>query len=271
MENFEEILGREKAKFMSKERIDRLICDRGLAPSRARAQALFTTQGVSVFSGDKRITKPGTLVDDSLPVRIDGEEMKFVSRGGLKLEGALVHFNICVEGMDALDVGASTGGFTDCLLQRGAKSVVALDVGSDQLASKIRSDGRVIVREKVNARCLKNDDVPYLVDFIVADVSFISLKLVLPSAMRFLKRGGAILVLVKPQFEVGREGVGKNGVVKNSAIRMAAIQGIVDFVARMGMRVIGWVDSSIPGPEGNVEALLYARWPENLVALNLEP
>lgn len=254
---------------MTKERIDRLICDRGLAPTRARAQSLFGTPGVRVFSGDRLVSKPGALVDADLPVRIEGEELKYVSRGGLKLEGALDHFGVDVTGLDALDVGASTGGFTDCLLQRGARSVIALDVGSGQLARKLREDVRVTVREKVNARRLTVEDVPHPVDLVVADVSFISLKLVLPSAMGFLKKGGAILVLVKPQFEAGRAGVGKNGVVKDPRVRLAAIQGVADFVAGTGMDVVGWVDSSIAGPEGNLEALLYARWPSGLESLNL--
>ncbi len=246
---------------VKKERIDRLLVERGLAASRARAQALFGAEDTAVFCGDRQIEKPGALVDAALPIRIEGSELKYVSRGGLKLEGALEHFGISVAGLDALDIGASTGGFTDCLLQRGASSVIALDVGQGQLAPKLRNDSRVTVREKVNARALTSDDVPWPVDFIVADVSFISLRLVLPPALSFLKPGGAILVLVKPQFEVGRSGVGKNGVVRDGQLRLRAIEGIADFAADKGLTVVGWVDSSVPGPEGNVEALLYARRP----------
>lgn len=244
---------------LRKERIDRLLVERGLVSSRARAQALFRDGGAAVFCGDRRVDKPGAMVDAELPIRVEGTELRYVSRGGLKLEGALEHFGIAVSGLHALDIGASTGGFTDCLLQRGAASVIALDVGQGQLAPRLRDDPRVTVREKVNARALTEADVPWPVDLIVADVSFISLRLVLPPALAFLKPGGAILVLVKPQFEVGREGVGKNGVVKDERLRLRAIQGIADFAGELGLPAVGWVDSSIPGPEGNLEALLYAR------------
>ena len=243
-----------------KERIDKLIVEQGFVPTRTRAQALFETEGVAVFSGDRRVTRPGALVDASLPIRVEGETLKYVSRGGLKLAGALDHFHISAAGLEALDIGASTGGFTDCLLQRGARRVIALDVGCGQLAPKLREDPRVVVREKVNARLLTADDVPGTVDLIVADVSFISLRLILPSAVRFLRPGGALLVLVKPQFEVGRGGLGKNGIVRDAGLRERAIQGIADFVADSGMHVHGWVDSSIAGGDGNREALLYAVW-----------
>lgn len=242
-----------------KERIDKLLVERGLAETRARAQALILAG--SVVAGEARVDKAGTLVDVDLPLRLKGEALRYVSRGGVKLEGALVHFGLDVTGLSAMDVGASTGGFTDCLLQRGAARVVALDVGYGQLHPKIRSDARVTVRERVNARSLTREDVPYDVDLIVVDVSFISLRLVLPSALSFLRPGGALLALVKPQFEVGREDVGKGGVVRDEAKRRAAIEGIAAFVAEQGLAVHGWEDSSIAGPAGNLEALLYARKP----------
>ncbi|MGI5864903.1 MAG: TlyA family RNA methyltransferase [Myxococcales bacterium] len=240
-----------------RERIDRLLVERGLAESRAKAQALVLAG--EVVAGDQRVDKPGALVAVELPIRLKGEGLRYVSRGALKLEGALDHFGIDVTGFDALDVGASTGGFTDLLLQRGASRVVAVDVGYGQLHPKLRGDARVTVRERVNARALTREDVPFDVDLIVADVSFISLRLVLPSALRFLKPGGAIAVLVKPQFEVGRQDVGKGGVVRDPEKRREAIEGIARFVAEQGLEVSGWIDAPIAGPAGNREAVLYAR------------
>jgi 23S rRNA (cytidine1920-2'-O)/16S rRNA (cytidine1409-2'-O)-methyltransferase len=240
-----------------KDRIDKLLVERGLAESRAKAQALLLAGEVVV--GETRIDKPGSLVDVELPIRLKGQGLRYVSRGALKLEGALDHFAIDVRGLDALDVGASTGGFTDLLLQRGASRVVALDVGYGQLHPKLRADPRVLVHERVNARSLTRDEVPFDVDLVVADVSFISLRLVLPAALEFLKPGGAIVVLVKPQFEVGREDVGKGGVVRDEAKRREAIEGMVAFVAGRGLVVVGWIDAPIAGPAGNREALLYGR------------
>ncbi len=241
-----------------KERIDKLLVERGLAPSRARAQALFEGPDTAVFAGDRRIDKPSALVDAALALRVEGEPLRYVSRGGLKLEGALDHFAIDVAGLTALDLGASTGGFTDCLLQRGAAHVIALDVGAGQLAPRLRADPRVTVRERVNARALTDEDVPRRVDLIVADVSFISLGLVLPAALPFLLPGGALVALVKPQFEVGRKGLGKRGVVRDEALRRAAIESIGERVRALGLCAVGWIDAPIAGPEGNREALLYA-------------
>ncbi len=242
-----------------KTRLDKLLVDRGLAPSRARAQALFTDAEARVFVGGRPVDKPGAMVDANAEIRIVGEQLRYVSRGGLKLEGALEHFAIDVAGLTALDLGASTGGFTDCLLQRGAARVFAIDVGWGQLAPKLRADPRVVVRERVNARDLTTEDVPCPVDLIVADVSFISLGLVLPSALPFLRPGGAIVALVKPQFEVGRAGVGKKGVVRDENRRRAAIESICELVRGLGLSLVGWIDAPIAGPEGNREALIYAR------------
>lgn len=243
-----------------RERIDKLLVARGLAETQAMAQAMVMAG--EVVAGETRIDKPGTMIPIELPIRLKGEGLKFVSRGGLKLEGALEHFQIDVHGLDALDLGASTGGFTDCLLQRGASRVIALDVGYGQLHPKLRSDPRVHVHERVNARALTRDDVPFDVDLLVADVSFISLRLVLPPAMPFVKPGGAMVVLVKPQFEVGREDVGKGGVVRDEAKRIQVIEGMAQWAREQGLEVVGWVESSIAGPAGNQEALLYARKPQ---------
>jgi 23S rRNA (cytidine1920-2'-O)/16S rRNA (cytidine1409-2'-O)-methyltransferase len=243
-----------------RERIDKLLVERGLAETRARAQALLLA-GV-VVAGETRVDKPGTRVDVLLPLRLKGEALKYVSRGGLKLEGALEHFRVDVAGHTALDVGASTGGFTDCLLQRGAARVIAVDVGYGQLHPRIRGDARVTVKERVNARALTREDVPFDVELVVADVSFISLKLVLPAALSFLEAGGALVALVKPQFEVGRADVGKGGVVRDESRRREAIEGIAAFVREQGLEVVGWIDAPIAGPKGNLEALLYARRPK---------
>jgi len=240
-----------------KERIDKLLVERGLAETRTKAQALVMAGAVVV--GETRVDKPGALVAVELPIRLKGESLRYVSRGGLKLEAGLDHFRLDVRGLEALDLGASTGGFTDCLLQRGAARVVALDVGYGQLHPKLRDDPRVVVRERVNARELTTEDVPFPVDLLVADVSFISLRLVLPSALAFLKPGGALLTLVKPQFEVGKDDVGKGGVVRDVEKRRASIEGIARFVLEQGLDVVGWVDCPVAGPAGNVEALLHAR------------
>jgi 23S rRNA (cytidine1920-2'-O)/16S rRNA (cytidine1409-2'-O)-methyltransferase len=240
-----------------RERIDKLLVERGLAQTRAKAQALVLAG--SVVAGEARVDKPGALVDVALPLRIKGERLPYVSRGGLKLEGALDHWGVDAAGLDALDVGASTGGFTDCLLKRGAARVIALDVGYGQLHPSLRADPRVTVRERVNARALTRRDVPFDVDLVVADVSFISLRLVLPSALPFLKPRGALLCLVKPQFEVGRGEVGKGGVVRDEEKRRAAIEGVASAVAELGLEVVGWIDSPIAGPAGNLEALLFAK------------
>ena len=240
-----------------KERIDKLLVERGLAETRTRAQALVLAG--AVVAGEARVDKPGQLVDPDLPLRLKGEALRYVSRGGLKLEGALVHFGLAVAGLDALDVGASTGGFTDCLLQRGAARVIALDVGYGQLHPRLRADARVVVRERVNARALTREEVPFDVDLVVVDVSFISLRKVLPAALAFLKPQGALLALVKPQFEVGKGEVGKGGVVRDEGKRREAIEGIAAFAREQGLAVAGWVDSSLAGPAGNLEALLYAR------------
>ena len=243
-----------------KERVDKLLVERGLAETRTRAQALVMS-GV-VFSGERRVEKPGDQVPRDAALTVKGEALPYVSRGGLKLQAALDNFQIDVEGRVALDVGASTGGFTDCLLQRGAARVYAVDVGYGQLHEKLRADARVIAHERVNARELGADVVREPVDILVIDVSFISLRLVLPSALAFLKPGGVLAALVKPQFEAGKGEVGKGGVVRDAEVRRKAIDGVTAFVAAdCRMKVRGLIDSPIAGPAGNVEALLVADKP----------
>jgi 23S rRNA (cytidine1920-2'-O)/16S rRNA (cytidine1409-2'-O)-methyltransferase len=242
-----------------KERLDILVAARGLAESRTRAQALILAGQVVV--DDQRVDKPGTLVSAEADIRLKGERLPYVSRGGLKLKGALEHFGLDVRGKVCADIGASTGGFTDCLLQAGAERVHAIDVGYGQLHEKLRKDPRVRSRERVNARHLSDEDLPEPVEVVVIDVSFISLRQVLPAVLPRLKPGGLLIALVKPQFEVGREKVGKGGVVKDAQAREAAISGMAQFVDELGLTVRGVIDSTLPGPAGNLEALLVAQRP----------
>ena len=240
-----------------KQRVDKLLVDRGLCSTRTKAAAMVMAG--QVFVGERRIEKAGELLRPDVELHLKGEE-KYVSRGGLKLEAALDHFHVDVAGKIALDVGASTGGFTDCLLQRGATRVYAVDVGTHQLHEKLRADPRVISHEQVNARELTDAIVKESVQVIVIDVSFISLKLVLPSALRFLAPGGVLAALVKPQFEAGKGEVGKGGVVRDPVVRQKCIDGIVAFASQeCGLTVRGVIDSPIAGPAGNVEALLVAE------------
>ncbi len=232
-----------------------MLVERGLAESRTKAQALILAGQVVV--GEARVDKPGTRVARDAEIRLKGEVLKYVSRGGLKLEAALDHFKLDPKGLVCADIGASTGGFTDCLLQRGAARVHAIDVGKAQLHQKLRADPRVISREGVNARRLTDEDLPERVGAVVIDVSFISLKLVLPSVLP--KLDGWLVALVKPQFEAGREGVEKGGVVRDPQVRAQTIEGVRAWVQERGLDVLGVIDSPIAGPAGNVEALLAAR------------
>ncbi len=242
---------------MKKERLDVLVHERGLADSRTRAQALILAGQVVV--DDQRIDKPGTRVSVDAELRLKGEVLPYVSRGGLKLKGALDAFQLDVRGAVCSDIGASTGGFTDCLLQEGAVRVHAIDVGRAQLHEKLRQDPRVISRERVNARHLTDDDLPEPVQVVVIDVSFISLELVLPAVLPKLAKGGLLVALVKPQFEVGPAHIDKGGVVRDAVARQGAIDRIRAFVAEQGLTEVGVIDSPVPGPAGNVEALLVAR------------
>ncbi|HEY2744767.1 MAG TPA: TlyA family RNA methyltransferase [Polyangia bacterium] len=243
-----------------RERADKRVVDAGLAPSRTRAHALILAGQVVV--GDHAVRKPGDLVDADAPVRLKGEPMPYVSRGGLKLAHALDHFALDVRGLRALDVGASTGGFTDVLLQRGAATVIALDVGTNQLAHTLRADPRVTSIEKTNARTLDVATLPFVPELVVCDVSFISLTLVLPTLVAAAGAGAKpIIALVKPQFEVGKGEVGKGGVVREPEKRQAAVDKCAAAARALGCEVIGVVESPITGPAGNVEYLLFLRTP----------
>jgi len=240
---------------MPRERLDLALLKLGIVPSREQAKRLIMAGEVSVMG--KRITQPGWLVADLQKIVVR-ERPRFVSRGGLKLEGALIHFGIDVTGMIALDVGASTGGFTDCLLQRGAVKVFAFDVGTNQLAWKLRSDPRVVSREQFNLRHMRREDIGQEVDILVADLSFISLTLVLPAVLQALRPGGQALVLIKPQFELSREEIGKGGIVREPELHAKACSRIEEFVkSQPELEWRGLVESAIQGTEGNREFLAW--------------
>ncbi len=241
---------------MKKKRLDVLVVERGLAESTARAQSLILAGLVIV--DDQRVDKPGTQVSGEAELRLKGEVMPYVSRGGLKLKAALEAFSLAVTGAVCADIGASTGGFTDCLLQSGAVRVHAIDVGYGLLHEKLRVDPRVISHERVNARSLSDEDLPEPVDVIVIDVSFISLTVVLPAVLPKLKGGGVLIALVKPQFEVAASKIDEGGVVRDAAARREAIDSIRHFVVHRGLAERGCIDSPVHGPAGNVEALLVA-------------
>jgi 23S rRNA (cytidine1920-2'-O)/16S rRNA (cytidine1409-2'-O)-methyltransferase len=236
-------------------RLDQLLVERGLADSRQKAQALILAGDVLV--NRQKAEKPGHAVAPDVEVELLGV-LPFVSRGGYKLDAALTHFGIDVTGKTAIDIGASTGGFTDCLLQRGAAKVYAVDVGATQLAWKIRTDPRVIVKDHTNARNLTAADVPELCDIAVCDVSFISVTLIAPSIPQLLKPDADIVVLVKPQFEVGRGQVGKGGIVRDGALHEAACDKVSAAFQSLGYRA-EVIDSPITGAEGNKEFLLHAH------------
>ncbi|HEX6375986.1 MAG TPA: TlyA family RNA methyltransferase [Allosphingosinicella sp.] len=242
---------------MTKARADQLLVDRGLAESRARAQALILA-GL-VFSGERKVDKAGQALAADALLEVRGKEHPWVSRGGVKLAHALDHFGWDVGGAVALDVGSSTGGFTDVLLQKGAAKVFAVDVGTNQLAWKLRQDPRVVVHEKTNARYLTDAVVTEPVDIIVCDASFISLAKVLDKALDFAAPGGRLIALVKPQFEAGRGEIGKGGVVRDPQVHARVCAAAADWVGARGWTVEGVVPSPIAGPEGNVEFLLAAR------------
>jgi len=240
-------------KSKSKERVDKLLVERGLADTRSKAQALILAG--QVFSNDQRIEKAGQLIAVGAALSVK-EPMPFVSRGGLKLAAALDGFGVDVTGKVCLDIGASTGGFTDCLLQRGAARVVAVDVGHGQLDWKLRQDARVEVREQVNARYLQPDDFAERFDLVVGDVSFISLTKILPVVPSLLQPSGLVITLIKPQFEVGRDEVGKGGIVRDAAAQQRVVNEIVVFAASIGLHSRGVLDSPILGADGNREFLV---------------
>jgi 23S rRNA (cytidine1920-2'-O)/16S rRNA (cytidine1409-2'-O)-methyltransferase len=243
---------------MAKVRLDQLLVTRGLAPSRARAHALVLAGEVSV--GGERADKAGALVAEDAPVEVRASDHPYVSRGGVKLAGALDAFGVDPTGLRCLDLGASTGGFTDCLLQRGAALVVAVDVGYGQLAYRLRADPRVVVMERTNARTLDAGAVGGPVDLTVVDASFIGLAKLAPAIARVTRTGGALVALVKPQFEAGRAEVARGkGVVRDDAVRAEAIASAVASVRDAGFAVLAEHDSVLAGPKGNREAFVHAR------------
>ena len=249
---------RPAAKPNSNLRLDQLLVDRGLAESRSRAQALVLAG--NVFSGERRLDKAGMQLSPDTPLDVRGKDHPWVSRGGLKLDHALDEFAIDVAGAICLDVGASTGGFTDVLLSREAAKVYAVDVGRNQLAWKLRQDARVVSLEKTNARHLTAARLPEPVNVITADVSFIGLQTVLPAAMGLAAPGCRMIALIKPQFEVGKGRVGKKGVVRDPVLHKEVCARIESWIAaRDGWSVIGVTTSPITGPEGNIEFLIGAR------------
>ena len=246
---------------MKRERVDKLLVERGLAPTRTRAQALVMA-GV-VLVGERRVEKPSETFPPDAPLRVRGADdpaARYVGRGGLKLEKALREFGIDPSGLDCLDVGASTGGFTDCLLQHGARRVVALDVGHNQIDWRLRTDPRVEVREGTNARHLTPEDFQEKFDLVVMDVSFISATKVLPAVAPLLKEGGRAVVLVKPQFEVGKGEVGKGGIVRDPAQHARVVGEVGDAARALGLFERGVTESPVTGADGNREFLaLYEK------------
>ena len=243
---------------VNKIRLDRLLMERGLAESREKAQALILAGQVLV--DEQKVEKRGAAVSARAALRIRGEGCKYVSRAGLKLEGALDHFCIQVGGKLCLDVGASTGGFTDCLLQRGAAKVFAVDVGTNQLDWKLRHHPRVVVREKTNARYLTLKQIGALVALATMDVSFISSTLILPALLEALEQGADLLVLVKPQFEVGRKQVGKGGIVRDPRSHQEAVTRVSHKLLELGFSQLATVESVLPGASGNREYFVHAIW-----------
>jgi 23S rRNA (cytidine1920-2'-O)/16S rRNA (cytidine1409-2'-O)-methyltransferase len=242
---------------MPKERADKLVAERGLAESRTQAQAMILA-GQIVADG-QRVDKPGQMLDSNAELRIKGEKPRYVSRGGLKLEAALREFSIDCTGRTCVDVGASTGGFTDCLLQHRAARVWAIDVGHNQLDWRLRQDSRVVVMEGVNARNLEPDQFPVRFDVATVDISFISLTKILPALSRVLTDAADCIVLVKPQFEVGKGEVGRGGLVRDPLKHRRVLFEIKEAAARTGLVSIGVIASPIPGAEGNREFLLYFK------------
>jgi 23S rRNA (cytidine1920-2'-O)/16S rRNA (cytidine1409-2'-O)-methyltransferase len=244
---------------MGKERLDKVLVTRGLAPSRERAQSLILA-GAVVVDGERQ-AKAGTLVRPEAAIRLTHDSQPYVSRGGLKIEEALDFFSIDPEGKVVMDVGASTGGFTDCLLQRGARRIYAVDVGYGQLAWKLQQDRRVINLQRRNIRHLRWEEVGEEVDLAVVDTSFISLTLVIPPILTFLKEGGGLLTLIKPQFVVGKGEVGKGGVVRDATQHRQTVEKIRAFAIGEGLLPRGVMESPLRGPKGNREFFLYCERP----------
>src|SRR3954454_3292240 len=251
------MVGRAATSARMKARADQLLVIRGLAETRTRAQALIMAG--AVFSGERKLAKAGDMLAEDAPLEVRGKDHPWVSRGGIKLDHGLTHFEFDVTDAVALDVGSSTGGFTDVLLSHGAAKVYAVDVGTNQLAWKLRQDPRVVVHEQTNARILDASIIPEPVDVIVCDASFIGLRKVLEAPLKLAKAGAKLVALVKPQFEAGREEVGKGGVVRDSDVHQRVCAAAAQWVASQGWDVLGVTESPITGPEGNVEFLLGAE------------
>jgi 23S rRNA (cytidine1920-2'-O)/16S rRNA (cytidine1409-2'-O)-methyltransferase len=247
---------------MEKKRLDLLVVEKNMVQSRERARALIMAGRILV--NDVPVDKAGTKVALDAHIILKGEDIPFVSRGGLKLDHAVTGLDLDVTGLHCLDIGASTGGFTDCLLQHGAGKVYAVDVGYGQLAWSLRQDPRVVVIERTNIRHLEYDVVGEKVDLVVADTSFISLKLVIPAAEKFMKKGTLILALIKPQFEAGRDRIGKGGVVRDPEVREEIIGEIKDFFNNRGYEIGEVIPSPVPGPKGNQEFIISLRYLDNI-------
>ena len=241
----------------NKTRLDVLLVERGLQETRQKAQA--TIMSGLVYVNGQKVDKPGTAVLNDAPIEVRGNALKYVSRGGLKLEKAMATFPIDLSGNICADIGASTGGFTDCMLQNGASKVYSIDVGYGQLAWKLRSDSRVVNLERTNFRYVTKEQIPEDIDFASVDVSFISLKLILPVMHTLLKDGAEAVCLIKPQFEAGRENVGKKGVVRDPQVHKNVIESIALFACSQCFEVLGLEHSPVKGPEGNIEYLMYLK------------
>jgi 23S rRNA (cytidine1920-2'-O)/16S rRNA (cytidine1409-2'-O)-methyltransferase len=239
-------------------RLDKLLLERGLTPSRERAQALILAGKVLV--NEQKTEKAGALVEADCALRLLGEDLRYVSRGGLKLEKALANWQIVLTGQTCLDVGASTGGFSDCMLQHGARRVIAVDTGYGQMEFRLRNDPRLRLLEKVNARYLTREQIGEAIDFVAMDVSFISATLVLPAVLQAAFPANRIVVLVKPQFEVGRELVGKGGIVRDEAAQQSAVAKVEAALRTLGAKRIDFTESPILGAEGNHEFLMFAEF-----------
>jgi len=251
-----------------KQRIDVLLVEKGLCESREKAKALIMAG--QVFVDGQKCDKAGETVDISKTPEIRGETLKYVSRGGLKLEKAMKEFPISLQGKTCMDIGASTGGFTDCMLQNGAKKVFSVDVGYGQFAWKLRNDERVVNMERTNIRYVTPNDIGTLLDFASIDVSFISLKLVLPVAYNLLADDGEIVALIKPQFEAGREQVGKKGVVRDIKVHYSVVESVLEFASSINFDILGLSYSPIKGPEGNIEYLVHLKKSNNNLIINSE-
>ena len=245
-----------------KKRLDVALFERGFAESREKAKALIMAG--QVYVNDQKVTKSGETVKEGDCLEVRGEKLPFVSRGGLKLQKAVEQFGLSLDGCVCMDIGASTGGFSDCMLQRGAKKVYAIDVGYGQLAWKLRADPRVVNLERTNFRYVTREQIPEEIDFASVDVSFISLRLIVPVMRGLLKEGGRAVCLIKPQFEAGKDKVGKKGVVREQSVHVEVVDGIVRFLLESGFSVLALDYSPVKGPQGNIEYLVLAEKTDNV-------